>query len=270
MSRYECRIAGVRLITDREVAGDRDAPCSAASAEVFFLGAPCEPQSRPGEPPGEPPGAPGQPHRQPPAPNQPPGDWLRIPNPGTGTDVRIRRDGRQAVIAADPAGPDQGARELRWAAPFIAALQGETVLHASAVERAGSVYAFAAGSRTGKSTFSNALAGRGWNKIADDLLPQCYFEQDNRRLRALFFLDRPPGGGAIGTRRLSGEEALGELVANGFDELADAAVWAPHFRFYCRIVETVPSCAFTIPDDLSRLGEAAACWERMVEAEAWL
>jgi hypothetical protein len=158
---------------------------------------------------------------------------------------------------------------MRWAAPFIAALQGETVFHASAVERAGCVYAFIAGSRTGKSTFSNALAGRGWNKIADDLLPQCFFEQGNRRLRALFFLDRPEGGSTIGTRRLSVEEALEALVLNGFDELFEAAVWEPHFRFYCRILETVPCRAFTIPDNLSRLGEAAAWWERMLETEDW-
>ncbi|HEY1207543.1 MAG: hypothetical protein ABSH46_05215 [Bryobacteraceae bacterium] len=242
MSRHECRIAGVRLTTNREVAGDDGGPCSTASSEVLFLDAPADP----------------------------PSDWLRIPNPGTGADVRIRRDGRQAVITADPAGPDQGAREMRWATPFIAALQGETVLHASAVERGGCVYAFVAGSRTGKSTFSNALATRGWNKVADDLLPQCFFEQSNRRLRALFLLERPRGGGAIGTRRLSVEEALGELVVNGFDELAEAAIWETHFRFYCRIVEAVPCRAFTIPDDMSRVGEAAAWWERMLEAEAWL
>ncbi len=242
MSRYECRIAGVRLTTNREVAGDDGGPCSTASSEVLFLS----------------------------APGEPPSDWLRIPNPGTGADVRIRRDGRRAIIAADPPGLDQRAREMRWVAPFIAALQGETVLHASAVERAGCVYAFVAGSRTGKSTFSNALASRGWNKIADDLLPQCFFEQGNRRLRALFLLDRPRGGSTIGTRRLSVEETLEELVANGFDELAEAAVWGPHFRFYCRILETVPCCVFTIPDDLSRLGEAAAWWECMLEAEAWL
>jgi hypothetical protein len=242
MTRYECRIAGVRLTTNREVAGDHGGPCSTASSEVLFVG----------------------------APGKAPSDWYRIPNPGTGADVRIRRDGRQAVITADPPTPDQRAREMRWAAPFIAALQGETVLHASAVERAGCVYAFVAGSGTGKSTFSNALAGRGWNKIADDLLPQCFFEQGGRRLRALFFLNRPGGGVTTGTRRLSVEEALEKLVFNGFDELAEAAVWEPHFRFYCRILESVPCCVFIIPDVLSRVGEAAAWWERMLETEDWL
>jgi hypothetical protein len=239
VSRYECRIAGVRLTTNRIVAGDNEDLLGPASSEVLFASAQEETTS----------------------------DWLSILNPATRTEVRIRRDGRRAVVAPELANPDERAREMRWALPFIAALQRETILHASAVERVGCVYGFVAESRTGKSTFSSALARRGWNKVADDLLPQCLVEQGNRRLRALFFLQRPAAEERIAARRLDAEEALAELVSNGFGELANGAIWETHFRYYCRILESVSCYEFTVPDCLERLDEAASWWERTVEAE---
>jgi hypothetical protein len=237
MSRYEYRIAGVRLATNQTVAGEDQDVRGPAWSQVRFVSAPEE-------------GTEG---------------WLRIGNPGTGADVRIRRDGREAVIVAGMASERERARELRWAVPFIAGLQGETILHASAVERGGCLYAFVAESRTGKSTFSNALAGRGWRKLADDLLPQCLLEQ--ARLAGLFFLQRPAGGQSMASRRLREDEALAELVSNGFGELAEATIWETHFRYYCQLLQSVPCLELTLPDGLERMGEAAAGWERMIEAE---
>lgn len=237
MSAYEYRIAGVRLATNQRAAEESLDVRGPAWSEVRFVSAAEESTT----------------------------GWLRIRNPGTGIDVRIRRDGREAVVVAEMASERERARELRWAAPFIAGLQGETILHASAVERGGCIYAFVAESRTGKSTFSSALEGRGWRKVADDLLPQCLLEQT--RLAALFFLQRPAGGQAMASRRLREDEALAELVSNGFGELPDATIWETHFRYYCQLLKSVPCLELTIPDVLERVGEAAGWWERMIEAE---
>jgi hypothetical protein len=176
--------------------------------------------------------------------------------------VAIRPDGRAAVIVGAGITESERTRELRWAVPFIAALQGETILHASAVERGQRIYAFIAGSGTGKSTFSTALQRRGWDKVADDLLPECL-----GRPAGLFFLQRPLQGMRSGLRRLDDREALEQLVTNGFGELAVPPLWKTHFRYYCALVESVPCFELTIPDGLERLEEAAAWWERAIEAE---
>ena len=237
MNRYEGWIAGVRVVTNRTLEWPEEDARGPAWSEVDFVSTLAE-------------GADG---------------WLSVPNPGSGADVRIRRDGHRAAIVADPPNDRERAREMRWAVPFIAALQGQTILHASAVEREGNVYAFIAESRTGKSTFSNVLAGRGWRKAVDDLLPQCLLEEARRV--ALFFLRRPPGGRDASSRRLGAEEALGELVGNGFGELADPGLWETHFQFYCRLLERAPCYELTIPDGLDRAEEAAAGWERTLAAE---
>jgi hypothetical protein len=233
MSGFECRIAGVRLYLNRAVPSDGLAACGPASCRVSF-------------------GCSGT-------------GWLSVPNRGTGTGVWIRPDGREAAILADPSAESQRARDLRWAVPFIAGLQGETVLHAAAVERDGRIFAFAAECRTGKSTFSDTLAGRGWNKVVDDLLPQCA-----GRPAALFFLYRPPQGRETAMRRLPGDEAFAELATNGFGELAAPALWETHFRYYCELVEAAPCYAFTIPDGMARIEEAAAWWERAIRLERLL
>ena len=234
MRRYECRIAGVRVLSNRPADSQHPHLDGPAWCEVRFTEAPEAAAS----------------------------EWLSIPNPGTGAGVAIRPDGRAAVIVAAGATESACARELRWAVPFIAALQGETILHASAVERGGRLYAFIAESRTGKSTFSAVLARRGWNKAADDLLPECL-----GRPAALFFLQRPPQCARAALRRLDREEALAELVTNGFGELAAPALWKTHFRYYCALVESVPCYECTIPDGLERVEEAAEWWERAIEAE---
>jgi hypothetical protein len=233
MSGFECSIAGVRLFLNRAVTSDGPVACGPASCHVSF-------------------GCVGT-------------AWLSVPNPGTGSGVWIRPDGREAAILADPPAESERARELRWAVPFIAALQGETVLHAAAVERDGRIFAFVAESRTGKSAFSATLAGRGWNKLVDDLLPQCA-----GRPAALFFLHRPPEGRETALRRLPGEEAFDELARNGFGELAAPPLWETHFRYYCELLEAVPCYAFTIPDGMARIEEAAAWWERAIQVEGLL
>lgn len=233
MSGFECRIAGVRLFLNRPVTSDGPAACGPASCRVNF-------------------GCSGT-------------GWLSIPNPATGSGLWIRPDGKEASILDDPDDESERARELRWAVPFVAALQGETVLHAAAVERGGRIFAFVAESLAGKSTFSDTLAGHGWNKLADDLLPQCA-----GRPAALFFLYRPPDGRDAVLRRLQGEEALAELAVNGFGELAAPALWETHFRYYCELLETVPCYAFTIPDGMAFIEEAAAWWERAIRLEGLL
>jgi hypothetical protein len=240
MSEYEGWIAGVRVVTNREIEWPSETARGAASSEVRFVSSLDN-------------GA---------------GEWLSIPNPATRTDVRIRRDGRKAAIVADPPDAHERARQMRWAVPFIAALEGETVLHASAVERDGCLYGFIAESGTGKSTFASVLEERGWRKASDDLLPQCLL--DEARRVALFFLRRPAGGREAAWGRLTQEEAFPELISNGFGELPDPAIWETHFRFYCRLLERAPFYALTIPDGLDRLADAAVWWEQLLAAEELL
>jgi hypothetical protein len=77
--------------------------------------------------------------------------------------------GRRLKAAAD-IGEKMAAPLLRAVAPKLLALQGETVLHASAVSVGGKVIAFTGASGAGKTTTARALSAAGGAIVSEDLL----------------------------------------------------------------------------------------------------
>ncbi len=88
-----------------------------------------------------------------------------------GVGTFLVRGGREIIV--DPApGVEEGVLRLSILGPALALLlhqRGQFVLHASAVESAGSAVAFTGGSGWGKSTLAAALHARGCGVVADDL-----------------------------------------------------------------------------------------------------
>ena len=83
--------------------------------------------------------------------------------------LRVDGSGRRATLLGDAAEPPSPLERLRWALPHLLWLSGGMVLHAAAVQMAGSVLALTGASGSGKSTLAGLLA-RGAEQVSDDLL----------------------------------------------------------------------------------------------------
>lgn len=135
--------------------------------------------------------------------------------PGIGTF--LVRHGREILVNPDP-GPGD-ALQLALLGPALAALlqqRGNLVLHASAVEIAGSAVGFLGGSGAGKSTMAAALSGRGYPVLADDLLAVSLQDGSPRVLPGLAQLKLWPDVLAA----LGDDPALLPRVRAGFDKRA--------------------------------------------------
>jgi len=87
-------------------------------------------------------------------------------------EIDLAADGRSIAIDVDPRS-DPALAEIVTAGSGLAlsiVQRGALALHASAVERAGTAYAFLAGSGTGKSTLATLCCAVGATLVADDLL----------------------------------------------------------------------------------------------------
>jgi hypothetical protein len=93
--------------------------------------------------------------------------------------LALLEDGKQ--ISAQPAsGVPASVKEiaghLLWAVPHLLALQGQLVLHASAVQLAAGVAAFCGPSGIGKTTLAARFTAAGAAALAEDLLAICFRE----------------------------------------------------------------------------------------------
>jgi hypothetical protein len=117
----------------------------------------------------------------------------------------------QMLRAAIEISENVAAPLLRAVAPKILALQGETVLHASAVSLGGKVIAFTGASGAGKTTTARALSAAGGAIVSEDLL---WVETDGSRVMVSESGERTIGAWVAETaRRL---RAGGEIDCRGF------------------------------------------------------
>ncbi len=198
-------------------------------------------------------------------------DWQPLPEPPSGGQAWVRKDGRSLALEEGPREGETLAALLRWAVPFASALQRRVILHASAVSRGGRAWAFLGESGAGKSTLAHAFSQRGWVSVADDLLP-CRLDQNpgtaareeevvvlsahgRLGLRAIFFLERTNASAAPRAERLAPAEGLRLLLHHGFGELGNEQMWRSQFEFYGVLVERVPTHRLEVPDDPNRISD---------------
>ena len=181
---------------------------------------------------------------------------------------------------------------LTWAAPHLVALQGLTVLHASAVEHAGGVSAFVGASGAGKTTLARALRDAGATLVSEDLLvlegtsarlggERVIAEWAEASASADLVVDArdlaislstlaclPLGvvalldaarrqGQALGLEAIGACDALGALLANAFAEVEDRDVWSRVFVSARVLVEAGLVRRTIVPDGLAQLAAAA-------------
>lgn len=186
--------------------------------------------------------------------------WVTLPDPVRGI---ASLDGKQCLLLNVPE-PDGRGWQVRQAVPFLAALQGAVVLHASAVRTGSGVHAFVAASGTGKSTLGAALREAGLEQVADDLLPLRFVGRVHAMcsdslapLSDVWFLERFSSVEPTFVP-LSGIDAMSALIHNGFGELNLAGIWEMQFDTYHRVAQSVPCGRLLIPDDLGSVARTAA------------
>lgn len=189
-----------------------------------------------------------------------------VPLPyATGLKGLIAKDGRWAVIEETPHGFLDRALWVRRVLPFLAALQGQVTLHASAVASTTGVHAFVGASGAGKSTLAGCLARFGWRPISDDLLPCRRREggvsvpiggDQTLPLRAIYFLSRQDGLECVRRTHLNGVDCLKRLLAHGFGEIALKKAWAAQFELYGSIAHAITAYDLASPDALPRLDQS--------------
>jgi hypothetical protein len=198
--------------------------------------------------------------------------------PATGLRGDIAEDGQWAVIEESPDKLLDRALQVRRILPFLAALQGEVTLHASAVATTTAVYAFVGASGAGKSTLSSRLAKFGLQSVADDLLPCRIWQnvvivpieqkQTFRPLQGIYFLSREDNVECVHRTQLVGADCLKQLLLHGFGEIGPKKAWAVQFMLYDSIARNVPAYNLMLPDALSRLQDSALEVETMLAEQA--
>jgi hypothetical protein len=181
-----------------------------------------------------------------------------------GVHGHARSDGSEAVLLDEDDGAVRRGWQVKQLVPFLAAMSGRVLLHAAGVRIGDRSYALVGASGRGKSTLATALSHQNIQVLADDLLPCRFFDgipvgphpQGRTPLTSVFFLDRFDDERSC--QRLTSVEALADLAANGFGELAHGEIWAAQFAAYHRIAGQVPAYRLTIPDRLDRLDETVA------------
>jgi len=197
-----------------------------------------------------------------------PPHWHALPENEFPACAYLKTDGTAAIITRPAQAPDERATQIRMLAPFAAALQGKLTLHASCVRREGRAYGFIGGSGVGKSTFARYLLERGWQLVCDDLLPcreaggrfiiRSQFGAIN--LQGLFFLQRTYAEGELHTIPLRPAEAMVAHLQNGFGEMHHRAAWALQFKAYGELSRKLSNYRLLVPDNISRLAQAAQTW----------
>jgi hypothetical protein len=205
---------------------------------------------------------------------------------------------RRLDASAPPA-----AAQLVWALPHLLALQGQTVLHASAIRRDSEVIAFSGGSGAGKTTFATTLQRQGFPLVSEDLVllasdlsqphvvqageahlrrwaqqhadsfsGQGWLATDNLAeylagpvlpLGKLVYLGERQPGTALRAESLGKADALIHLLENSFAELGHPAIWRQVFAAAQAITTTVPAERVQPPEGLPLLQAALADYMRM-------
>lgn len=196
--------------------------------------------------------------------------YIRLNPQMPGARIYVRCDGGEILIPGVDYLPAVRALLIRNALPYASYLQRKPVLHSSAVLSGNEVLSFVAGSGAGKSTLASALRGRGYARVADDLLP-CRdrgdrivvpFTENGRTseyvLSTVYFLTRSPDIEKIRVIEIEGSDYLRLLAANGYGDINDSSLWEYQFGFHLRLAESTDAYILEIPDDLKKLDDAVS------------
>lgn len=184
----------------------------------------------------------------------------------------LREDGRIALLASSENGSDHCFYQVRQIIPFLAGLQGQLVLHASAALMQGSVYAFVGESGAGKSTLVKALTVSGTIPVADDLLAVACDHQNPVAFTAgtdlcppqqvplcsILFLSRAKTLDQPVLEQISNKQFLLLLFRHGFSEMSIHRLWTFQLELYGRLAKEVTAFNLVMPDSLALLPEAAS------------
>jgi hypothetical protein len=223
----------------------------------------------------------------------------RAPFRIVGEEVVVRQRGT-AVLKLDirtgrcvDVDPGKGHEEaLRLVAPHALTLQGTHVLHASAVEVQGSLYAFTGGSGAGKTTLASMFAEFGARIESSDLLlldmarrPSGMLggearisewvasggegplvaaepgggEWETRPLAAVFCIDAAPRRGSrFRPEALRGASAMAALLPNLFAEIPLPQVWTSVFDLANALARAGCVGTLGVPKGLTALRHAAS------------
>lgn len=202
------------------------------------------------------------------SPDYTPPKWREVPGMPT-PEIRLHTEGDKAVVLQDGLDQESCAIAIRRLVPFASALQGEVMLHASAVTINNQAVCFIAESGSGKSTLAGALRDIGYSFICDDLLPcrsrDGIFMVPNAyknsvamlKISMICFLSRDTILTSPELKTISMKECLKLLLLNGFGEMKDKAIWKRQFETYGSLATMVKAYRLTIPDDLSLLEKTA-------------
>lgn len=194
--------------------------------------------------------------------------WREVPGLSK-PKICLYTEGDKAVVLQDGLDQESCAIAIRRLVPFASALQGEVILHASAVTINNQVVCFIAESGNGKSTFAGALRNLGYPLICDDLLPcrsrdrvfmipHVYGNSVSMlKISMICFLSRGAALTSSELKTISPKECLKLLLLNGFGEMKDKAIWKRQFEAYGSLATMVKAYRLTIPDDLSLLEKTA-------------
>ncbi|MBY0527377.1 MAG: PqqD family peptide modification chaperone [Gemmataceae bacterium] len=219
---------------------------------------------------------------------------------------RLSPDGTTLTRQARHAEPDP-VTQLLWVVPHVLILRGQLVLHASAVEREGSIMAFAGPSGQGKTTLANLFGRQGSPVVSEDLLlvkmdrsiPEAIVGGE-RAIRSwvnaqvsgaagdvirteglveacrgprlpladiLFPVREEVSVPALVHRPLDAADALVQLMQNSFAELGQPAVWQQLFEANHRLVQTTHVNCLCVPEGLGPLTQAIANYRGSVDAK---
>lgn len=166
--------------------------------------------------------------------------------------------------------PEDRSWQLRQAAPFVGALLGLTVLHASAVVTKSGALLFVGASGRGKSTLADRLMERGFEYLADDLVP--LIDGDNTAatdrslipIRSVVFL--APRSTACSIRSLPPIEAVRRHVTNGFGEHGIARLLQKQFDDYLALAQARPHYELVQIDALDSQGQTFDALDELIRA----
>lgn len=183
--------------------------------------------------------------------------------------IRVSLPAGDFVIARDLSSvwvtPRNEVDDLRYLArqivPFVSALHGRLVLHASANRFGDSVIAFNGPSGVGKSTIAALLDRAGHPIVSDDLLPvrregQRFVVPTSRQALALTAIAFPRRGAALERAELSHRQGLESLLLHGFGEheIPDLNRW--QFESYHDLAGACDLMDLVVPNDLAQLIDA--------------
>jgi hypothetical protein len=191
--------------------------------------------------------------------------WLppwTLPN-ARSISVRFSKNGKFVQVNKTGNSDESHAWLVRNLLPFSMGLQGQLMLHASAVRLKAGAVGFIAESGVGKSTLSAAFEDMAHQKLSDDLLACKFYGnhvnvigdylESEVNLSAICFLHRDLSATQVSITHIQGSEYIRSLLKNSFSEVPSQKLWQNMFELHAQLAQIVTACKVVLPDDMEKL-----------------